>query len=123
MKAKTSSRLAWSIGIVSIALILAQLVVMFIDRNAALPDTQTSTSAAWNFANVLNDVVNIAATGFGILLASRQPRNPIGWLFLAAGFALGVSGFGTSYGLHALVVDPGSLPAGRAPRGSPTGRG
>jgi divalent metal cation (Fe/Co/Zn/Cd) transporter len=36
MKAKTSSRLAWSIGIVSIALILAQLVVMFIDRNAAL---------------------------------------------------------------------------------------
>ncbi len=59
-------------------------------------------------------MVNIAATGFGILLASRQPRNPIGWLFLAAGFALGVSGFGTSYGLHALVVDPGSLPAGRA---------
>ena len=87
---------------------------MFIDRNAALPTTQTSTSAVWNFANVLNNVVNIAATGFGILLASRQPRNPIGWLFLAAGFALGVSGFGTAYGLHALVADPGSLPAGRA---------
>ena len=114
MKAKTASRLAWSVGIVSIALMLGELAVMFIDRNAALPTTDTTTSAAWNFANVLNDVVNIAATGFGILLASRQPRNPIGWLFLAAGFILGVSGFGTSYALHALVVDPGSLPAGRA---------
>ena len=114
MKAKTASRLAWSVGIVSIALILGQLAVMFIDRNAALPTTQSTTSAAWNFADVLNDVVNIAATGFGILLASRQPRNPIGWLFLAAGFVLGVSGFGTSYALHALVADPGSWPAGRA---------
>ena len=114
MKAKTASRLAWSVGIISILLMLGQLAVMFIDRNVALPTTNASTSAAWSFADVLNNVVNIAATGFGILLASRQPRNPIGWLFLAAGFILGVSGFGTSYALHALVVDPGSLPAGRA---------
>lgn len=114
MKAKTASGLAWSIGIVAIALTLGQLVVMFIDRNVALPNNTTTASTIWNFADVLNNVVNIAATGFGILLASRQPRNPIGWLFLTAGLALGVSGFGTAYGLHALVADPGSLPAGRA---------
>ena len=114
MKAKTASRLAWSVGIISIALMLGQLGVMFIDRNLTLPDTSVTASVVWNFADVLNALVNIVATGFGILLSSRQPRNPIGWLFLAAGSALGVSGFGTSYGLHALVADPGSLPAGRA---------
>ncbi len=114
MKAQTASRLAWSIGIISIALMVGQLVVMFIDRNLTLPNTTVTASAVWNFADVLNTLVNIAATGFGILLASRQPRNPIGWLFLAAGLALGFSGFGTVYALHALVADPGSLPAGRA---------
>ena len=114
MKSRTSSRLAWSVGIFAITLILGALVVKFIDRNVALPETTAAASGAWSFADVLNDVVNIAATGFGILLASRRPRNPIGWLFLTAGIALGVSGFSTSYALHALVVDPGSLPAGRA---------
>jgi signal transduction histidine kinase len=114
MTSRTASRLAWSIGIVSIALMLGALVVMYIDRHAALPTSTVAVSGDWNFASVLNDAVNIAATGFGILLASRRPRNPIGWLFLAAGLALGVSAFGTSYALHALVVDPGSLPAGRA---------
>ncbi|MGZ6543989.1 MAG: histidine kinase [Actinomycetota bacterium] len=114
MKAQSASRLAWSIGIISIALMLGQLVVMFIDRNLTLPNTTVTASSVWNFADVLNALVNIAATGFGILLASRQPRNPIGWLFLAAGFALGFSGFGAVYALHALVADPGSLPAGRA---------
>ena len=42
------------------------------------------------------------------------PRTAIGWLFLAAGLALGLSGFSDQYGLHALVAAPGSWPAGRA---------
>ncbi len=73
----------------------------------------SAASDHWNFANVLNLVVNIAAIAFGILLASRQARNPIGWLFLAAGSLLAFNTFGTAYGLHALVVDPGSLPQAR----------
>jgi hypothetical protein len=35
-------------------------------------------------------------------------------VFLAAGAGLALSGFSGAYGLHALVVAPGSLPAGRA---------
>ena len=58
--------------------------------------------------------MNIGVPIIGIVLASQRPRNPIGWLFLAAGLTLGLSYFGQSYGVHALVVDPGSLPAGRA---------
>jgi signal transduction histidine kinase len=114
MKPKTQAALAWSIGVVSIALILAGLALTFVDRHVGMPDSQAATSGTWSFGNVLNGLVNVAATGFGILLALRRPRNPIGWLFLTAGFALGLSAFGTSYALHALVADPGSLPGGRA---------
>ena len=48
----------------------------------------------------------------GVLVASRRPRNPIGWLFLA--FAV-VAAFAVSadrYASYALVEHPGSLPGG-----------
>ena len=114
MRTRIASRVAWSVGTLSIALMIGGLVLMFIDRRAALPVVSGLGSGGWNFANVLNVLVNIAATGFGIVLASRRPRNAIGWLFLSGGCFIGISGFGTSYALHALVVNPGSLPAGQA---------
>jgi signal transduction histidine kinase len=114
MKPRTASRVAWSVGTASIAMMVGALVLMFVDRHVALPAGSGSSSGQWTFSNVLNNVVNIAGISIGIVLASRRPENRIGWLFLAAGVTLGLSAFGTSYGLHALVADPGSLPAGRA---------
>ena len=114
MKPKTSSRLAWSVGAVSIALMAGGLVFLFVDRHAALPSAVNTSGASWTFSNVLNQIVNITVPILGIVLASRRPENKIGWLFLAAGLSLGLSQLGIGYGIHALVVDPGSLPAGRA---------
>src|SRR5438046_792690 len=46
----------------------------------------------------------------GVLIASRQPRNPIGWIMLAIGFVwefvVGSAGIYVQYG---LVLYPGSL--------------
>jgi signal transduction histidine kinase len=112
MKPRTASRLAWSIGTVSIALLIGALVLMFVDRDVALP--ASASSQAWNFSNVLSTLVNILVPTIGILLASRRPKNRIGWLFLAAGLGLGLSAAAYTYGLRTLVADPGSLPAGRA---------
>jgi hypothetical protein len=67
----------------------------------------------WTVSNVSGEVVNAAVPAAGFILASRRPDNRIGWLFLVAGAALGLSGFANSYALHALVADQGSLPAGR----------
>jgi hypothetical protein len=65
----------------------------------------------------------MAVPAVGLVLASRRPANRIGWLFLAAGAAIGLGDFFTAYGLRALSAAPGSLrPAGR-PCGSPTGSG
>jgi signal transduction histidine kinase len=111
MRPRTASRLAWCVGIVSIVLLIGAIVLMFVDRHAAIPD---GSSGEWTFSNVLNQLVNIAVPAIGIVLASRRPENPIGWLFLVAGLTLGLEAFGTSYGLHALIVNPGSFPGGSA---------
>jgi hypothetical protein len=48
----------------------------------------------------------------GALVASRMPRNPIGWLFLALALIEGVYELAYGYAWYGLAVaDPGSLPA------------
>jgi hypothetical protein len=42
MKASTARRVAWSIGIPSIALMVAGLIIMFVDRHAILPEVSDS---------------------------------------------------------------------------------
>jgi signal transduction histidine kinase len=93
----------------SVALLAATLVLVYVDRHR-LPAGLTG----WNFSDVFGGVANLAVPVVGFVLASRRPANRVGWLFLAAGLGLGLGGFLTQYGLHALVADPGSLPAGRA---------
>jgi signal transduction histidine kinase len=112
MKPRTASRLAWSVGTLSSALIVGALLLMFIDRHSPLPSAASAQD--WSFSNVLNAVVGAAVPAIAILLVSRRPENTIGWLFLAAGLIVSLSGFALSYAVHALVADPGSVPAGRA---------
>jgi len=112
MRPRTASRLAWSIGIFSIALEIGTLILMFGFRHAALP--ATVSAYRWDFSRVLVMVVVIGLPMIGIVLASKRPENPIGWMFLAAGLMNGLEDFGVCYGIRALVVAPGSLPAGRA---------
>jgi hypothetical protein len=48
----------------------------------------------------------------GALVASRRPRNAVGWLFLAAPLFAIVGAFSEEYAYRALVVDDGELPLG-----------
>jgi hypothetical protein len=93
---------------VSVALIGGGLVLAYVDRHL-VPASLTN----WTVSNISGQVVNVAVPVAGFVLASRRPENRIGWLFLVAGLALGLSGFSNPYALHALVADRGSLPAGR----------
>jgi signal transduction histidine kinase len=100
--------LAWSIGGLSIALMLGAVAIMLVDRHVAFPPEHAgwSTTAAFDLAAGLGTAV------IGIVLASRLPSNPIGWMFLVAAAALGLGSFGAEYSAHAILADPGSLPAG-----------
>jgi hypothetical protein len=93
----------------SVALIGAGLVLAYLDRHQV-----PANLASWTVSNISLQVVNVAAAVIGFVLASRRPENRLGWLFLVAGLAVGVSGFSNQYAAYALVARPGSLPAGRA---------
>jgi hypothetical protein len=108
VSARTAQRLAGCVAVGSVALIIAGLVLTYVDR-LLVPASLTN----WTVSGVSGQVVNVAIPVTGFVLASRRPENPIGWLFLVAGLALGLGGFANPYALHALIVDPGSLPAGR----------
>jgi len=113
MSQKTASRVAWAVGMTAILLTAGQVALMFADRNVAQPPGVSDiANLAWNVANVLNTCTNALASVVGIILVSRRPENRIGWLFLVAGAALGISGFLAAYAVHVLSVNPGSLPGG-----------
>jgi hypothetical protein len=48
----------------------------------------------------------------GVLIAVRQPGNPLGWLLLGIGLTLGLNDGMHAYGTYTLVYKPGALPAG-----------
>jgi len=108
MRARTARWVAGCAAAGSVALTGGGLVLAYVDRHL-VPAGLTG----WTVSNVSGQVVNVAVPVAGFVLASRRPENRIGWLFLVAGLALGLSGFSNSYALHALVAERGSLPAGR----------
>jgi signal transduction histidine kinase len=48
----------------------------------------------------------------GALIISRHPGNAVGWIFCGAGLVVALTAFGLHYSGRALLVAPGSLPAG-----------
>ena len=107
MRARTARWVAGCAAAGSVALIGGGLALAYVDRHL-----MPASLADWTVSNVSGQVVNMAVPVTGFVLASRRPENRIGWLFLVAGLALGLSGFSNPYALHALVADRGSLPAG-----------
>jgi hypothetical protein len=98
----SARRLIWlGIGLTAI-FSLAALVLDVLDRSA---------QPFWS--NALPVVIPLIYTLIGALIATRQPRNAIGWLFVVVGtsFAL-TAGMAQSYAIYTLLVNPGVLPGG-----------
>ena len=53
----------------------------------------------------------LTAGTVGAVLASRRPRHPVGWLLVAQGTVMAISGACVGYIIYGLVVRPGALPA------------
>src|SRR4051794_2117721 len=96
--------LAWCLGGLSIGFV-AGSVVLNVLNSGHVPAAATGS---W-YAQAITAVV---VTLPGTLIAARQPRNPIGWLFLEAGLSMSSSAFGGQYGLYAYITNPGSVPGG-----------
>jgi len=93
----------------SLALMGSGLALAYADRHL-LPARLTG----WDFSDVFGAVVDLTVPVLGLVLTHKRPRNRIGWLFVAAGLAMGLWAFSASFARHALVAAPGAVLAGRA---------
>src|SRR6266542_79518 len=105
MRGRAASQLAWSLGAFALALYVAGTVLSLLDASQDGPRFATTDRVL--FAAFLSYAV------VGALVASRRPRNPIGWLLLCEGLLFEFVGFSIGYVNYALFARPGSLPAGR----------
>jgi signal transduction histidine kinase len=104
--AATAMAAAWLLlvaGFVAAALLDRQL------RAAGRADLSSFTAGTAGFWTAL-----AAAMGVGTLLVVRHPRHPVGWLFVALGESIVLSGLGDTYAELAVIVRPGSRPGGAA---------
>jgi hypothetical protein len=53
----------------------------------------------------------VTASAVGLVLASRRPAHPVGWLLMALGLVMVLSGAAAAYAPYGLAVRPGALPA------------
>jgi hypothetical protein len=108
MNRRIASWLAWLLGLLSVALIVASAVLLVLNR----PTRVVEGAGVWGTANApfIFLVIALDFTLVGALVASRRPGKPIGWISLVAGLALALSGLASEYAIYALVSQPGALP-------------
>jgi hypothetical protein len=106
MSRRTAAWLAWSMCAVSLA--STALAILLLDWNLSYPNPHVFD--LW----VQGIVIPVTCSTVGVIIASRRPHHPIGWLFCAVGLLAGVNHFCGEYAIYALLTKPGSLPGGRA---------
>ena len=83
--ATTARNLAWSIGALSLALTIAGLGLNILAR-------VQGHGEGWLGVHILfGPATAVTYTLVGALVATRQPRNPIGWIFCAVGLFAGLT--------------------------------
>jgi hypothetical protein len=105
MGTRVAAWLAWSVFAFSLVLTALGLVFLALDRSHPVaPPFEFAFRAT---------VITASCSSVGVLIATRRPAHPIGWLFGVVGLLSGVHLFSGEYAVYALVVEGGSMPGGR----------
>src|SRR5687767_8578455 len=99
MKPRTAVRLAWSLWGFALLLVGAGMVVNSFNR----PLVRTLQDSL--FVLIFGSMALV-----GAMIAARQHRNAVGWIFLATGVIAGVAFLSDEYSRYVLVTNPGALP-------------
>jgi hypothetical protein len=111
---RRTTALAWGAAALA-TLALVPVALLSGPVNASPVGTGSGPASPLDQAVVSTAVVvaTMSAALMGALLASRRPRNPVGWLLLASGLVLILSLLVELYVKYGLVARPGSLPGAR----------
>ena len=106
-RSRWAPRLAWFLFGLTIAAAVVAIWFGVLTRNVA--------SGSWGTSGVLPNlmfmVALLAFSVVGLVVATRQPRNAIGWILIEIGLVAVLSGVVDGYASYAIYVRP-SLPAG-----------
>jgi hypothetical protein len=106
MSTRAAPWLAWSLMVLSVVLVVGGIALALMTRSTA-PERPYygPVDAVFYLATVLTFSV------VGAIIASRQPRNAIGWIFCGVGLVMGINSLAGGYAEYRLSGDsaPGSL--------------
>jgi hypothetical protein len=109
MRTRGASILAWSVLPLAGLLAVADGWLAVLNAGTPLPD-ELAEVAPRNA--VFGLPAGLAFLVVGVLIVARRPANRIGLVFLAIALGGAINGVASQYAIHALLADPGSLPAG-----------
>jgi signal transduction histidine kinase len=92
---KRTRALAWSLAALALLAVAATATMVVLNRSAI---------HSLDEANPIELVLPIAYSIMGALVATRRPRNPIGWIFLGLALFGGLPGLSQQYLLHDLRI-------------------
>ena len=107
MTGRNATRLAWSLAGLTLAILLVALVFLILGLGTPLPESAFGFKG-WGL--ILASAFAVA----GVLIASRIPSNPIGWVLLAAAVGTAVQEFAQHYSQYGLYHAPGAVPGADA---------
>src|SRR5918998_3631234 len=106
MSRRAAAWLAWSLAGLTLAMFVAIIPLWFLARGAQVP---SSWGADLSVGSLLGGALFLAFPLVGALIASRRPKNAVGWLCLAIGLLWTLSGMVDYYGYYGAAT-PGSVP-------------
>src|SRR5215217_1580121 len=89
MSGRAAAWLAWSLVVLSVVLLVGGLSFALMTRSS-VPERPY-------YGLVTLSVLALAFSVVGAIIASRQPRNAIGWIFGGVGVTIGISSFAGDY--------------------------
>jgi signal transduction histidine kinase len=104
MTERTLRRIAWTAWAISLSIPLMGVIFQVLVHTTILPAPSNASDVTGGLVVI---AIEIGVATLGALIVSRQPRNPIGWIFVAVGFLLGLNLVGDAYATQAS----GSLPS------------
>jgi hypothetical protein len=107
MSTHSSAWLAWSLCALSL-LLCAASIVLYVATRSMQPPSNWGTGGDGAVLIVILPFLTFPLVG--ALIASKRPKNPVGWICLAVGIFWMIMPISSSYGVYGLVVRPSSLP-------------
>jgi two-component system, NarL family, sensor kinase len=120
---RAAAWLAWGVWALSLLLLIGDVPLrLYWYARVTTPGSAVPFAAVAPSLNTLPRLISdlfgvgviLAFTTLGALIVTRARERRIGWLYCAIGLAAMADGFCGTYAIVALLVAPGSLPAGLA---------